>query len=685
MIQVIPKICLNMIVKNEAKIIERMLTSVLPLIDTYCICDTGSTDNTISVIQNFFNKHNIVGKIVEEPFVNFGYNRTFALEQCKDVDADYLLLMDADMILNMPPGFIPINFKMTLNCDSYLLFQGSDKMYYKNVRILKNNIGATYWGVTHEYVNTPDNTTKSVIGRDILFINDIGDGGSKSNKAQRDIDLLKKGLEENPNNDRYTFYLANSYRDAGQHDLAIETYKKRIEIGGWVEELWYSSYMIGNCYKNMNQMESAIYYWLNAYEIFPNRIESIFEIVEHYRIIGKHKLSYYFYQMADELRNKYNKDRELDYLFLKKEIYDYKLDYELSVIGYYYNEKKYNLALTSMKVIKFNIDEVVMRSVYSNYKFYSPKIIDFDITSTFAHNMELLKSVGNDYDILENGVFAKSTPSLCMLNESTMALCVRYVNYRINEKGEYINQSTINTKNVIALIDITNPERWSITKSFILMYDESFDGRYVGLEDVRLFSLNGVLMYNANRGIDGKMVVEHGSININAECAQSSFLKIENQRNIEKNWVLFEDSNGQMKCIYDWHPCVIGEITQDSNENSKTFKECAKVNTPSFFKHMRGSTNGIKIGNEIWFICHSVSYEDRRYYYHIFVVLDASTYALKKYTPYFTFEKEKVEYTLGFTYDKNTNEFLIGYSVLDKECKYITIFKNYFDKQMIMV
>jgi glycosyltransferase involved in cell wall biosynthesis len=233
-----------MIVKNEERIIERMLSSVLPLVDTYCICDTGSTDNTICVIQNFFDKHNIAGKIVEEPFVNFGYNRTFALDHCQTMDADYILLMDADMILNIPAGFVPMNFKMSLNSDSYLLFQGSDRMYYKNVRILKNNIGASYWGVTHEYVKMPDKTTKSTIPKNVLFINDIGDGGSKSNKAQRDIDLLKKGLEEEPNNDRYTFYLANSYRDAGQLELAIESYKKRIELGGWIEEVWYSAYMV---------------------------------------------------------------------------------------------------------------------------------------------------------------------------------------------------------------------------------------------------------------------------------------------------------------------------------------------------------------------------------------------------------------------------------------------------------
>jgi hypothetical protein len=105
-----------------------------------------------------------------------------------------------------------------------------------------------------------------------------------------------------------------------------------------------------------------------------------------------------------------------------------------------------------------------------------------------------------------------------------------------------------------------------------------------------------------------------------------------------------------------------------------------KLRTPQFFKWVRGSTNGINIGNEIWFMCHIVSYEDRRHYYHIFVILDAETYELKKYSRIFTFEKEKVEYTLGFEYMEDTKRFLIGYSIMDRETKYVMIPKHKIDE-----
>jgi glycosyltransferase involved in cell wall biosynthesis len=94
----VPTLCLNMIVKNESKIIKRLLDSVVNVIDTYCICDTGSTDNTVELIQQYFQEKNIPGIVIYEPFKDFGYNRTFALDACNAIVAEYILLLDADMV-----------------------------------------------------------------------------------------------------------------------------------------------------------------------------------------------------------------------------------------------------------------------------------------------------------------------------------------------------------------------------------------------------------------------------------------------------------------------------------------------------------------------------------------------------------------------------------------------------------
>ena len=689
----LPTLCLNMIVKNESRIIRRLLESVGGIIDSYCICDTGSTDNTIEIIETFFAEKGIPGKIVKEPFVDFAHNRSFALKACESIteNADYLLLLDADMILWKHPEYTLEQFKSSLTADAYYMFQGSDTFYYKNTRIVKNRKGIYYWGVTHEFVKTPDGTVYGTFEKPNVFIKDIGDGGSKSDKFERDIRLLKKGLEDHPNNDRYTFYLANSYRDHGDYAEAIETYKKRIAIGGWFEEVWHSHFSIGKCYQKLGDMTNAIHYWLEAYQLFPRRIENLYEIITYYRQVGKNELAYMFYVMA---LKQYTLHPRPDYLFLQKDVYDYKLDYEFSIIGYYCNVDKFDMTRICLKVLNCpTVEENVARNVLSNYKFYSKRLES--ISKPFSEaNRELLKNIGQDLFREHFPEFVGSTPSIVFHGSGQLAVVQRFVNYRINATGGYENQKNITTKNAVAMIDIKNPV-WVKTSEFEMPYNKAFDSLYVGLEDVRIHSNNAQLVYSANRGINHHhLMVEHGTIDVESRVSRSGLVLIDDQKQVEKNWVLFTDGNGKLKIIYGWHDLVIGNIKPenelesgsepDSDDEIDTsiettsylFEKTHTITTPAFFKYLRGSTNGVLIGDEIWFMCHIVSYEDRRYYYHVFVVLDSLTYEVKKYSTMFTLNGEKVEYTLGFVYFEESNEFLIGYSKMDNTTDYMCVPKE---------
>jgi hypothetical protein len=49
----------------------------------------------------------------------------------------------------------------------------------------------------------------------------------------------------------------------------------------------------------------------------------------------------YIYVAAENSRKTWGASP--DYLFLQKDVYDYKIDYELSIIGYYINTENYNL------------------------------------------------------------------------------------------------------------------------------------------------------------------------------------------------------------------------------------------------------------------------------------------------------------------------------------------------------
>ena len=328
-------LCLNMIVKNESAIITRLLTSVLPLIDTYCICDTGSTDDTISVIKTFFDGHNIAGQIASEPFRNFGYNRTFSLKQCNGLpNSDYLLLMDADMILKIPDSLSIAEFKSSLVSNAYYMYQGSPNFFYKNIRIVKNVKDISYVGVTHEYLNIPSGTATENIPMTQLFINDVGDGGSKKEKYDRDIRLLTQGLIDDPTNVRYTFYLANSYKDSGKHEDAIKWYKKTLDGNNWNQEKYISCLNLYRSFNALNQKELGMFYLVKAFSYDNQRAECVYELVSYYCANTMNEIAYGYYSIVKSFyENSFLTSNLQDKLFLDATKANFYLPYYMIIVA----------------------------------------------------------------------------------------------------------------------------------------------------------------------------------------------------------------------------------------------------------------------------------------------------------------------------------------------------------------
>ena len=107
---------LSMIVKDEAPVILKCLESVRPLVDYVLVVDTGSTDGTQQIVRDYLSRAKLAGRVVEEPWQNFAYNRSFALQALrKTPKVDYALIIDADDQLELDDGFNPITFKAEIN------------------------------------------------------------------------------------------------------------------------------------------------------------------------------------------------------------------------------------------------------------------------------------------------------------------------------------------------------------------------------------------------------------------------------------------------------------------------------------------------------------------------------------------------------------------------------------------
>ncbi len=327
-----PHICLSMIVKNEARNMPRCLDAALPAIDSISICDTGSSDDTVAVIGAWAAKHGLPLALHHAPFVDFGHNRSLSFDLAKQSfpQADYCLLLDADMVLQVEPSW----HKAELQAAHYLLRQRNPHIDYWNTRLISTRLPWQCVGVTHEYWHSPDlpiDAREQLAG---LWIDDREDGGHKADKFVRDRALLEKALQ-NPQLDaalrcRYVFYLAQTHRDLQQHAQALHYYRERAAAGGWEEERWYALFQqavvlerIAAAAQADNSEVPAAY--LAAWQARPSRIEPLVELARYYRQRQQYHLAFIYAQHAASL------PMTGDILFVDAAAYQWRALDELSI------------------------------------------------------------------------------------------------------------------------------------------------------------------------------------------------------------------------------------------------------------------------------------------------------------------------------------------------------------------
>lgn len=338
------KICLNMIVKNESKVISRLIETVKDVIDYYIISDTGSTDNTVNQIKKTMKKFGIPGKIFHDQWKNFAHNRQKALTYVyQQPDCKYAMIIDADE--QFKTGLdstkkVKSDYFNKYNLDCYHIkrkYLGNE--YYLPFLLDTTKVIWHWKGPVHNYIDLKENYGKAehqYIGDEIVYIHVNYHEGSKSagvsakEKYMRDVKLLTNELEENPDDTRSWFYLGQSYYDADEFEEAYQAYKHRSEMGGWNEEVFYSLYRMGCCLIALNRpYQDILDQMLKTYEYHPTRIEPLYELTKYCREKKKYHQGFMFGRMALEL------NQHTDVLFIHKALYDYALFDQYALCAYY--------------------------------------------------------------------------------------------------------------------------------------------------------------------------------------------------------------------------------------------------------------------------------------------------------------------------------------------------------------
>ena len=419
-------ICLNMIVKNESHIIESTLQNILDHlpIDYWVICDTGSTDDTREIITNFFQEKDISGELFQDEWKNFGYNRTKALEHTFN-KTDYVFIFDADDLIH-GDFILPIQ----MDKDKYNIPFENPVFYYRPI-LVSNRMKWKYNGVLHEYIVNidPIQSEEHLYGNYYIESRRLGDRSKNPDKYLNDALVLEKGFfDENDDiglKNRYAYYCAQSYQDAGKYEKAIEWFEKTLTLDYSPQYKYCACIRAGNCYNELKQYDKAIIMWGKSYEYDNERLDGIGKMMEYYYNNGIHF-------MVSSLYNKFkhisldNID-ETNKIFLDHSKY-IELHYYASISGCYCNERK--SAYDACKYLLLNKWKFIENTI-SNLQFYiiefkqdpdKKPLIDFFIyyinngsrsieerENAWKIVKDIIKEVDSDkYDLIEKSINEKS-------------------------------------------------------------------------------------------------------------------------------------------------------------------------------------------------------------------------------------------------------------------------------------
>ena len=179
-------ICLNMIVKNEGKVIKRCLESVLGLFQYWVIVDTGSTDGTQKIIEEVL--RDIPGQLHERPWEGFEKSRNIALELAYPL-AHYLLFIDADETLQ--------------KSETFSLKELDGDIYFINVRapndarflrqfMISTRIPWFWRGVIHEQIYTTEKTIAKRFIKDSVIVTRKKGGGQATIPARNILKMRRR-------------------------------------------------------------------------------------------------------------------------------------------------------------------------------------------------------------------------------------------------------------------------------------------------------------------------------------------------------------------------------------------------------------------------------------------------------------------------------------------------------------
>lgn len=224
-----------MIVKNEEQDIRRALSWGKGIVSEQIVVDTGSTDNTVKIAEE------MGAKVFHFEWCDdFSAAKNYAIEQAS---GDWIAFLDADEYFSERdahriPGMLKKIENLSLKGgrihmlrSAWLHLDDAGKVFSagQQDRIFRNIKGLRYKNRVHEVLTFSNGQLPRYSLTDLAIMHTGYMKSLGAEKGNRNIPLLKKSVEEDPENYDLWSYLGESYAGSGQAVEAIESMEHVVE------------------------------------------------------------------------------------------------------------------------------------------------------------------------------------------------------------------------------------------------------------------------------------------------------------------------------------------------------------------------------------------------------------------------------------------------------------------------
>jgi len=292
-----PTLSISMIVKNEEAFLDECLKSVREVADDIVIVDTGSTDRTKEIALRWD------ARVYDYEWNgDFAAARNFSLRHCT---GDWVLYIDADERLTAESARVLPRLIAQENADAFMVTienpqtmrQGMFHQQNAYPRLFRRLPGVGFEGRVHEQVWQSLKRLKLTVQPSPLTILHLGYSRGYDvvkEKAERNLQLLRKQLEDHPDDGYAWFQMGNSLVVLQRYDeakSAIEEALRQSHLDASIRASCYN--LLAEVAVRSGKLPDAVSLCMKSLEIAPSQLMAqwflsllYFDLHEYEKAIG---------------------------------------------------------------------------------------------------------------------------------------------------------------------------------------------------------------------------------------------------------------------------------------------------------------------------------------------------------------------------------------------------------------